>query len=340
MSASIPTLISLVAAGVALVFAALAIPQSRTRPSLAWGGSLSGVLGLVAAALGGSIKPLDLAAVGSVVLLGGVAGAGWSPRGRSLLLALGLLGFAVMLYARLQALTQLLDPQAVFEQLTWAVARSSGFVAFLAATGAVVLGARRPSALPIGGLPARVYALHRALGIASVTATAVHLSALWTDDFVEFTWGQLLFLPWTSEYEPFAVTLGWLAMISLALTAASGGLRRFLPGWRIVHALAYLTFALGLVHGLLAGSDSGTPWAIGLYATTLLAVAWTLSRRFRRPSGPSRWERRKWVTKDLSPAPDSATGVRVNAASTRPAGGTAHDTFTAWTRAPERPSNS
>ena len=336
MSASIPTLVSLVAAGVALVCAALAIPQSKTRSSLAWTGSISGVLGLVAAALGGSIRPLDLAAVAGVVLLGGVAGAGWSPRGKSLLLAVGLLGFAVMLYARLHALTQLLDPQVVLEQLSWAVARSSGFVAFLAATGAVVLGARRPSALPIGGLPARVYALHRALGVAAVAAMAVHLLALWTDDFVEFTPAQLLFLPWTSEYEPFAVTLGWLAMISLVLTAASGGLRRFLPGWRIVHAFAYLTFALGLAHGLLAGSDSGTPWALGLYAATLLAVAWTSLRRFRRSSSPSRGERGKRVAKDLSPAPESATRVWASAPPTPQAIRTAHD-FAAWTKAPEEP---
>ena len=197
MSASIPILVSLTAAAIALICAALAIPQTRTRPSLAWTGSASGVLCL-AAASAGSIRPLDLAAVAGVVLLGGVAGAGWSPRGKSLLLALGALGFAAMLYTRFQAFTQLFDAQAVLDGITWGVARSSGFVAFLAATGAVVLGARRTSALPIGGLPARVYALHRALGIAAVTAMAVHLVALWTDDFVEFTPVQFLFLPWTS----------------------------------------------------------------------------------------------------------------------------------------------
>ena len=335
MSASIPIFVSLAATAIALVCAALAILQSGIRPSLAWAGSASGVLGLVAASAG-FIRPLDLAALGGVVLLGGVAGAGWSPRGRRVLLVLAVLGFGAMLYARFQAFSQLLDPQAVLEGLTWGVARSSGFVAFLAATGAVVLGARRPSALPIGGLPARVYALHRALGVAAVVATVVHLVALWTDDFVEFTPGQLLFLPWTSEYEPFAVTLGWLAMISLVLTAASGGLRRFLPGWRIVHAFAYLTFGLGLFHGLLAGSDSGTMWALGLYAATLLAVAWTLSRRFRRPS---RGRRRKWVTKDLSTAPGSAASVRASAASAPPARHAAQGSVV-WTKAPEERSDS
>lgn len=339
MSAPIFTLISLVAASVALICATLAVPQTKIRPSLAWASSISGVLALIAASSSGSIRLYDLAAVAGVVLLGGVAGAGWSPRGESALLALGLLGFAVMLYARFQAFAQIPDPRTFLEGLTWGVARSSGFVAFLAATGAVVLGACRPSALPIGGLPARVYALHRALGIAAVAAMAVHLVALWTDDFVEFTPGQLLFLPWTSEYEPFAVTLGWLAMISLVLTAASGGLRRLLPGWRIVHAFAYLTFALGLAHGLLSGTDSGSPWALGLYAATLLAVAWTLSRRFKRPSGPFRSKRRKWVTKDLSPAPDTTT-TRVHASVTpNPSAGRAARDFAAGTRASEEPSN-
>lgn len=166
----------------------------------------------------------------------------------------------------------------------------------------------------------------------------VHLVALWTDDFFEFTPGQLPFLPWTSKYEPLAVTLGWLAMISLVLTAASGGLKRLLPGWRIVHALAYLTFALGLALGLLAGSDSGAPWALGLYATTLLAVAWTLTCRFRHPSCPSRGRRRKWNPKDLSLAPDGVNPIQASVASNYIAGETTHG-FGSRTEASEDPSS-
>lgn len=189
------------------------------------------------------------------------------------------------------------------------MARSAGFVAFLAATGAVILGTRRPSRLPIGGLSARVYALHRALGIVAVLGMIVHLVALWADAFVEFTPSQLLLLPWTSAYEPFAVTLGWLAMISLVLTAASGGLRRLLPGWRIVHALAFLTFALGLVHGLLAGSDSGSPWALAFYFAALLTVGWTAYRRLFRSNPPSRHGRKKTAVK-AQPAMQGSTAVK------------------------------
>jgi len=312
VTGSLLTLASLALAGSALVagvlVAALILvvtPKEATTSPAAWAASVLGVLGLVAAEAGGSARALDLATVAGVVLVGGVAGAGWAPPGRRTLFALGLLCLAAGLFARLDAFSLVLGSVAV---LSWGIARSSGFIAFLAATGAVVLGARRPSVLPIGGLPARVYALHRGLGIAALLAMAVHLAALWTDDFVEFTPAQLLLWPWTSEYRPFAVMLGWAAMLALLLTSASGGLRRLLPGWRVAHALAYLTFALGLAHGLLSGSDSGSPYVLAFYAATLLVVAYTLFRRVPR-SGPllSRRGRKKWTARDLSAPPDAAT---------------------------------
>lgn len=313
MSAALLPLLSLVLAGAALVVAlgvALAIVLKKKTTILAWIASALGVFGLAVAAAGSSVRLLDLATVAGVVLVAGVAGAGWAPPGRGAILVLGLLGLGAGLFARFAALAAVVPAAGVGwetvltvvpDQLTWGVARSAGFVAFLAATGAVMLGTRRPSALPIGGRPARIYALHRALGIAAVLGMAVHLVALWADDFVEFTPAQLLLLPWTSVYEPFAVTLGWLSMVSLVLTAASGGLRRLLPGWRIVHALAFLTFALGLIHGLLAGSDSGSPWALAFYLATLLAVGWAAYRRLFRSKPPSRRDRKK-TTAEAQPA--------------------------------------
>jgi len=151
---------------------------------------------------------------------------------------------------------------------------------------------------------------------------AVHLVALWADDFVEFTASQLLIVPWTSSYEPFAVTLGWLAMIALLLTAASGGPRRLLPGWRVVHALAFLTFALGLIHGLLAGSDSGSPWTLAFYLATLLAVGWAVYRRLFRSTLPSRRSRKKTMLSTPSARADAtanATAIEWEAEAASPA---------------------
>ena len=328
MSLAILTLVSLVLASTAVVVGAITVALavvSRKTSSLAWVASVAGSLGLLVAVIGGSAQVLDLATVIGIVLIGGVGGAGWAPPGRRVLLGLGLLCLIAGSLARVEAFSDTFFAATgagggtIFtlpQGLTWAVARSSGFISFLAATGALVLGARRPSGLPIGGLPARVYALHRALGIASVLGMAVHLVALWADDFVEFTASQLLLVPWTSAYEPFAVTLGWLAMIALLLTAASGGLRRLLPGWRVIHAFAFLTFALGLVHGLLAGSDSGSPWALAFYLATLLAVGWVVYRRLFRSTLPSRRSRRKMMPQAPSARSDATAIVwEVEAAS-------------------------
>jgi len=157
----------------------------------------------------------------------------------------------------------------------------------VASTCAVLLGTRRPARLPVGGLPARVYALHRAFGIAAVLALAVHLTALSLDTYTPFSWAQLLAVPWTSGYRPFAVTLGFLGMVSLLLAAASGALRRRLPGWRTLHASAYLTFALSVAHGVLAGTDSHSAAALLVYGAALFAVTLTLLRRYLGSHGAS-----------------------------------------------------
>jgi sulfoxide reductase heme-binding subunit YedZ len=131
------------------------------------------------------------------------------------------------------------------------------------------------------------------LGIAALLALAVHLIALRLDTFIGFSWSDLLVAPWAGPYQPLPVTVGWAAMILLILTAASGALRRLLPGWRTLHLLAYLTFTLGLLHGLFAGSDSGSYLILGVYGICLVAVVVALLLRFypgmlrvgRRPAG-------------------------------------------------------
>ena len=262
-------------------------------PLQGWAVACFGTAALVLALLANTVSPLDLATAFGVVLFGGIAGAGWNPRGKQTLLSLGLILLVVGLIPRLMTVLTLGGVAgAVSTSLPWAVARSAGFVAFLSATGAVLLGTRSPARLPVGGLPARLYALHRAFGITAVLAVAVHLISLWLDTFVQLSWVQLLLAPWTASYRPFALTFGLLALISLLATAASGAMRRVLPGWRTIHLLAYATFTLGLIHGILAGSDSGSPLAILFYVAALFAVVLTLLRRYVIfPTRPSRARR-------------------------------------------------
>ncbi|MDQ4000474.1 MAG: ferric reductase-like transmembrane domain-containing protein [Actinomycetota bacterium] len=293
IAAVLLTLSGLTLAGAATVAALFTVPSKNLASRWAWSAAGLGVAALAFAALSGTTGLLDLPAILGVVLVGGVAGAGWNPPGKRALLVAGAVCLGAATVARFLAFSpaaSFLGGETIAQaiagiSLTWAVARASGFVAFLAATGAIVLGAKRPAQLRLGGLPARVYALHRALGIVSLSAIAVHLSALWLDEFIQFTAAQLLLMPWTSSYEPFGVTLGWISMLLLLLVAASGALRRWFPSgtWRIVHAFSYLTFALGLVHGLLSGTDSGSPLTLAFYLATLLAVGLAAYRRLSSP---------------------------------------------------------
>lgn len=295
----------LITSAALILMAAAAVTSAFTldgQPEGAgWLTAAAGTASLVLAALGESTSLWDLSAVFGIVIFAGLAGAGWNPWGKRMLLVAGSATFILGLIGRLFALAPVLvsvlaGVAPALGNLPWAVSRAAGFVAFAAATEAVVLGARRPSRLRVGGLPARVYALHRAFGITAVLALAVHLIFLWADTFIEFSWAQLLLVPWSSSYRPFAVTLGWVSAILLLLTAASGALRKFVPGWRSVHLLSYATVAAGLFHGLLAGSDSTTFAARAFYiiAFFLMALAW--SRRLyllalkpvHRPSGSER----------------------------------------------------
>ena len=248
-----------------------------------WVASALGALGLVVAAGILTINPADLGTALGIVLLAGILGAGWNPQGKPIYLVIAYAGLLVGILARFVAFASVLGGNSIVaasNTLPWDLTRSAGFVAFLCATGAVIFGARRPSHLPLRGLPARIYALHRALGIAALLALAVHLTALRFDTFIGFSWSDLLVAPWAGPYQPLPVTVGWAAMTLLILTAASGALRRLLPGWRMVHLLAYATFALSLLHGLFSGSDSGSTLILAMYGICFVAVMVALLLRF------------------------------------------------------------
>jgi hypothetical protein len=95
-------------------------------------------------------------------------------------------------------------------------------------------------------------------------------------------------------------------------TAASGALRRLLPGWRAVHAAFYLTFTFGLLHGLIAGTDAGSPFTLAFYLAALLAVGWATYRRlFSEPplrSTSKKVSAGKAPVNDPWPMPDTTKG--------------------------------
>ena len=172
------------------------------------------------------------------------------------------------------------------EELTWYVTRSSGLVAWallaLATLWGLLLSSRvlerRPS-------PAWLLDLHRHLGWLTLVFSAVHLVALYVDDFVDFSMASLV-VPFVSEYETGAVAFGVVAMYVLIAVQITSWLRGRIPRrvWRAVHWLSAPLFIVASIHGLMVGTDTGSPWVavIGIVLTAEVVLVFSLHLGGRR----------------------------------------------------------
>jgi sulfoxide reductase heme-binding subunit YedZ len=162
----------------------------------------------------------------------------------------------------------------------WLLARATGIVAYVLLTVSVLAGLlvkSRPFGTAIK--PALAVDIHRTLAILSITALAGHGLALVLDHTVEI--GVLaLLVPGTAPYRPFWTGLGVIAGELMLLVYVSFGLRRRIGmrNWRRLHWTTYGAFAGATAHGVMAGTDSGSPWALAMYfgavGAVVAATAW------------------------------------------------------------------
>jgi predicted ferric reductase len=122
--------------------------------------------------------------------------------------------------------------------------------------------------------------VHRFLGILTGIFVAIHGGALLMDSFVPFSLTQML-VPGASSYRPLAVGLGVVAAELLVALALTNRYRKRIGHrvWRRLHMLNLAVWALALLHGLTAGTDASTPWALVLYAGTAWLVLALLIHR-------------------------------------------------------------
>lgn len=150
----------------------------------------------------------------------------------------------------------------------WYAARAGGLLAYLLISASVCLGLLMAGKARLQRWPRfALEDVHRFLGILAGVFVAIHGLALLLDSFVPFSLSQVL-VPGTSSYRPLAVGLGVVAAELLAALAVTNHFRRRIPHgvWRRLHMLNFVVWALALVHGLTAGTDATTPWALALYA--------------------------------------------------------------------------
>jgi len=156
--------------------------------------------------------------------------------------------------------------------MLWWIARCTGLVAQMAMAATLVCGLGVAGAVP--GLDRRrAMALHESWTLAAVVLVPVHALSVIVDGYADVPATALL-LPFVSPFARGAVALGTLALWGMAVVAASSVLRRHIGPrlWRAIHLVSYGTFVLGFVHGLMAGSDSGSALALLAYALGIGAV--------------------------------------------------------------------
>ncbi len=157
----------------------------------------------------------------------------------------------------------------------WLLARATGLAAYALLTTSVLAGLvlkSRPFGTKIK--PASATHLHRMLALLSLSALALHGLMLVLDETIQIGVAALL-VPGAAPYRPLWTGLGVLAGELMVLVYFSFALRKRIgvKNWRRLHWTTYGAFAGATAHGVMAGSDSSQPWAIGLYLGAIGAVA-------------------------------------------------------------------
>lgn len=154
--------------------------------------------------------------------------------------------------------------------IEWIVIRGSGLVAFALLAMATIWGLLVSSKLLGRAVKAKPLTyFHESLGLGSLLATGVHLTALAVDDYIEFG-AREIFIPGMSTWEPLATAFGVMAFYAVAVVSLSFYFKRWISQqtWRSIHFLGFGAFLAALIHGIVAGTDSGHPAVLALYVTS------------------------------------------------------------------------
>jgi methionine sulfoxide reductase heme-binding subunit len=169
----------------------------------------------------------------------------------------------------------------------WLLARAAALVSFAVLTATVLLGVAAGQRTRSTRWPrSLMQGVHRGLSLTGVLLLGIHVVAVVADPYVALDWLDVV-IPFRAGFRPTWTGLGTLALDVLVVVVVTSLLRvRLGPrAWKAVHVTAYAAWALSLLHGIGAGTDTGTPWVAGGYAAAFgLVLAATLLRAARRPA--------------------------------------------------------
>jgi sulfoxide reductase heme-binding subunit YedZ len=165
--------------------------------------------------------------------------------------------------------------------LTWYIARASGLVLYLVSWLTMLFGLGLTTRLANSAIGRGLaYSLHAWAFHLWYGFLALHMLSLAIDPTQNFGPRELL-VPFASDVRQPWTGLGVLAAELTVLLGASFAARRVVGfrAWRALHWLAFPVFAIGLAHGVGAGTDSANPGVLLLYLVTAGTVVFATTYR-------------------------------------------------------------
>lgn len=177
----------------------------------------------------------------------------------------------------------------------WYLARAAGLACLVMLSVATALGALGSVRTAAVGPRVVLQYLHRSAATLGLLILVGHVTAIVLDAQSGVSLSGVI-VPFAAGYRPVAVALGTVAGYLFVLVAVLGAARGRLAGsaraarvWRGVHLSAYGAWGIAVLHGFLAGTDSGLLWVRALdvvvVAFVVAAVAVRLSTRRPRRAG-------------------------------------------------------
>lgn len=169
----------------------------------------------------------------------------------------------------------------ISDKTPWHLSRSAGTVAYLLLLGSTVWGLLLSSKIVKEAVPAALaLAMHNVLSWLALAFSGLHALVLLFDNYYTYGVAELT-IPFIGPYRPAWVGLGIIGFYLMLLVTLSFQLRRQIgqKRWRTLHYLSFGVFILATVHGIAAGTDSGTLGMQIIYLGSALLVFFLINYR-------------------------------------------------------------
>ncbi|NOX61808.1 MAG: hypothetical protein GXP42_07665 [Chloroflexi bacterium] len=174
------------------------------------------------------------------------------------------------------------------QKAPWHLARVSGVVAYILLWLSTALGLsitnRLARAWP-GGPTA--FDLHQFTSLLALAFAGFHAVILLGDEYIGYTWAQILIPFAATGYKPVATAWGQIGLYLALIVTFSFYIRSRLGrrAWRFIHFSSFLLYGLITLHAILAGTDASALallYIISIASILFLTIYRVLITRFSR----------------------------------------------------------